>query len=126
MDTANDLCVLELDSRYLDVPLEMATDDDLAKLHQLDPVMALGYPLGLSVIQSATAATSPATGVIRSIQRDVSTIGVSVPMIPGNSGGPRIDRTGKVIGVTTRVFEATLGMAITVDHARRLLNSLAK
>lgn len=129
MDTANDLCVLELERRekkYLDLPLEMAGDDDLAKLHQLDPVMALGYPLGLSVIQSATATTSPATGVIRSIQRDVSTIGVSVPIIPGNSGGPLIDRNGKVIGITTRVFEATLGMAITVDHARKLLDKLAK
>jgi S1-C subfamily serine protease len=129
MDTANDLCVLELDrldKKFLVTPLEMASDDDLGKLHQLDPVMALGYPLGLSVIQSSTATTSPATGVIRSLQRDVSAIGVSVPIIPGNSGGPLIDRRGKVIGITTRTFEATLGVAITVDHARKLLDRLAK
>jgi S1-C subfamily serine protease len=129
IDTANDLCVLELDrldKKFLVTPLEMASDDDLGKLHQLDPVMALGYPLGLSVIQSSTATTSPATGVIRSLQRDVSAIGVSVPIIPGNSGGPLIDRRGKVIGITTRTFEATLGVAITVDHARKLLDRLAK
>ena len=129
MDTANDLCVLELermDKKYLATPLEMATDAELEKLHQLDPVMALGYPLGLSVIKSATATTSPATGVIRSLQRDVSSIGVSVPIVPGNSGGPLIDRNGKVIGITTRGFEATLAEAIYVDHARRLLDRLAK
>ncbi|MBV6516440.1 MAG: hypothetical protein HPKKFMNG_02125 [Planctomycetes bacterium] len=129
MDTANDLCVIELDRpdrKFLATPLEIATDAELDKLHKLDPVMALGYPLGLSVIKSATTTTSPATGVIRSLQRDASAIGISVPIMPGNSGGPLIDRNGKVIGVTTRGFEATLAEAIYVDHARRLLDKLAR
>ena len=88
--------------------------------------MVLGYPLGLSVIKGTTVTTSPATGDIRSLQFEVGVIGTSAPIIPGNSGGPLINLDGKVIGVTTRQFKDTLGEAISADHARRLVDQLAK
>ncbi len=130
-DSPNDLCILELDrfeKEELALPLPTADDDALSKLHQLEPVMSLGFPLGLQVIKARTVTTSPCTGVIRNLQRDgkINTIFISVPIMPGNSGGPLIDRQGRVIGITTRGFEATLAEAIYVDHARKLLKDLGQ
>jgi S1-C subfamily serine protease len=43
---------------------------------------------------------------------------------PGNSGGPLIDRTGKVLGIITMGFTQRQGLnfAVGVDHARALLD----
>ncbi|MCC6573844.1 MAG: trypsin-like peptidase domain-containing protein [Planctomycetes bacterium] len=130
-DSPDDLCILQLDRndpKELALPIPTADDDALAKLHQLEPVMSLGFPLGLQVIKARTVTTSPCTGVIRNLQRDgkINTIFISVPIMPGNSGGPLIDRHGRVIGITTRGFEATLAEAIYVDHARNLLKKLGQ
>ncbi|MCC6466348.1 MAG: FHA domain-containing protein [Planctomycetes bacterium] len=127
MDTFNDLAVLEFDRKdagQLAVPLPIAGDDDLKKLHQLDPVISLGYPLGLSVIKGTTVTTSPATGDIRSLQLEVGVIGTSAPILPGNSGGPLIDKHGLVVGVITRRFEGTQGEAISAEHVRAVLKKL--
>jgi S1-C subfamily serine protease len=129
MDTTNDLAVLRFERRKdgkLGKPLPIATDEQLNALHQLDPVMALGYPLGLSVIKGTTVTTSPATGEIRSLQWEVGVIGTSAPILPGNSGGPLIDSNGRVIGVITRRFESAQGEAISAAHARKLLLSVVK
>lgn len=128
-DTANDLALLEFDIRNpydLTAVLPIASEDDLKKLHQMDRVMSLGYPLGLSVIKGTTVTTSPATGEIRSKQYEVGKIGTSAPILPGNSGGPLISADGKVVGVITRRFEATQGEAISATHARALVEKYAK
>ena len=43
---------------------------------------------------------------------------------PGNSGGPLIDRTGKVLGIITMGFTERQGLnfAVGIDHARALLD----
>ncbi|MDC1142655.1 FHA domain-containing protein [Planctomycetota bacterium] len=129
MDTDKDLAILELDrldKKFLVNPIPMATGPELLELEQLDPVLALGYPLGLSVIKGTTVTTSPVLGVIRSLQWDVSVVGHSAPILPGNSGGPLINADGKVIGVTTRRYEGTISEAISVTHARSLVDKYAK
>lgn len=128
-DTFNDLALLELDLRNpedLKVVLPIATEEQLKELHQMDRVMSLGYPLGLSVIKGTEVTTSPATGEIRSKQYEVGKIGTSAPILPGNSGGPLIHHKGYVVGVITRRFEATQGEAITATHARALVDKYAK
>lgn len=128
MDTFNDLAVIEFDRRdgkELTTPLPIASDDELRSLHQMDKVMSLGYPLGLSVIKGTQVTTSPATGDIRSLQFEVGVIGTSAPVLPGNSGGPLINTNGKVVGVITRRFEGTQGEAISAKYARDLVAALA-
>lgn len=128
MDTFNDLAVLEFERRDLNElksPLPIASEAELEALHQMDKVMSLGYPLGLSVIKGTTVTTSPATGEIRSLQFEVGLIGTSAPILPGNSGGPLINTNGKVVGVITRRFEGTQGEAISARYARELVAALA-
>lgn len=129
VDTFNDLALIELELRNpgdLTTVLPIATEQDLKDLHQMDRVMSLGYPLGLSVIKGTEVTTSPATGEIRSKQYEVGKIGTSAPILPGNSGGPLIHHKGYVVGVITRRFEATQGEAISASHARALVNKYAK
>ena len=47
---------------------------------------------------------------------------VAAPMIGGNSGGPLIDRQGRVIGISTRVQSEMLGSCLRIEHALELLN----
>jgi putative serine protease PepD len=129
MDTIRDLAVLRFERKAgvtFGKPLPIATDEELKGLHKLDPVMALGYPLGLSVIKGTTVTASPVTGEIRNLQWEVGVIGTSAPILPGNSGGPLIDANGRVVGVITRRFEATQGEAISAEHARKLLLDVVK
>ncbi|MCB9875955.1 MAG: trypsin-like peptidase domain-containing protein [Planctomycetaceae bacterium] len=127
--STNDLCVIELtlrDGGAWPEPLPLATNTELQDLHQLDSVLALGYPLGMAPIRGSRVTTSPATGEIRSVQLESGVIGISVPIHPGNSGGPLLDRGGRTIGVTTRGWEETISEAISIDKVRKLLEQLAK
>jgi S1-C subfamily serine protease len=82
-------------------------------------VIAIGSPLGLlqnTVTRGIVSAVRSAGGVVL-IQTDAA-------INHGNSGGPLIDRRGRVIGVTTLkvgVNAESLGFAVAIDHARALL-----
>lgn len=74
-----------------------------------DPVLAVGSPLGL--------AGSASSGIVSAVRS--GTLQFSAPVSPGNSGGPVVDRTGRVLGVTTSKLVASgaegLSFAIPVD-----------
>ena len=83
-------------------------------------VIAIGSALGLlqnTVTRGIVSAVRNAAGVIL-IQTDAA-------INRGNSGGPLIDRSGRVIGITTLKMAApnseSLGFAVAIDHAGPLL-----
>jgi S1-C subfamily serine protease len=83
-------------------------------------VIAIGSALGMlqnTVTRGIVSAVRNAGGVIL-IQTDAA-------INRGNSGGPLIDRTGRVIGITTLKMAApnseSLGFAVAIDHAGPLL-----
>ena len=82
-------------------------------------VIAIGSALGMlqnTVTRGIVSAVRNAGGVIL-IQTDAA-------INRGNSGGPLIDRNGKVIGITTLKMASnseSLGFAVAIDHARPLL-----
>jgi S1-C subfamily serine protease len=82
-------------------------------------VIAIGSALGMlqnTVTRGIVSAVRNAGGVIL-IQTDAA-------INRGNSGGPLIDRTGHVIGITTLKMAAnseSLGFAVAIDHAAPLL-----
>jgi S1-C subfamily serine protease len=75
-----------------------------------DPVLAVGSPLGLGGTASS--------GIV-SAERD-GRLQFSAPVSPGNSGGPVVDRTGKVLGVTTSklVDQGVEGLAFAIPVSR--------
>ncbi|MCP3914951.1 MAG: hypothetical protein GY711_05310 [bacterium] len=86
----------------------------------LDPLVVLGFPRGLDLIEGTAAVSSPSVGFVRKTEE---TILISTPIFPGNSGGPALGAAGEVVGVAARraMGEEELGRCIRVSHVRALL-----
>ncbi|MCX6364296.1 MAG: trypsin-like peptidase domain-containing protein [Actinobacteria bacterium] len=128
-DAATDVALLKIDPSQAPVlhPLALA---DSTKVQVGEPVVAIGSPLGLSFslssgIVSATDRTlrSPTGAVISGgIQTDAA-------INTGNSGGPLIDSSGKVIGINTMIASSSggsqgLGFAVPSNTALDVMDRL--
>ena len=87
-------------------------------MRQGQPIVAMGNPAGL--------AFSVVEGVISEPSRDVEgtqMIQIAVPIERGNSGGPLVDRQGRVLGVLTLKSARTknLGFAMPVSALKKLV-----
>jgi len=97
-----------------------------ADLRPGQEVLAIGSPLGLQ--------NTVTRGIVSSVRQmgPVSVVQTDAAVNPGNSGGPLLDRNGKVVGINT--FIATSGhaqdtqpgsqglnFAIAIDHAKAFL-----
>ncbi len=75
-------------------------------------VIVLGYPLGEllgSGIKLTTGDVSSMTGVLN----DVTSMQITAPVQPGNSGGPLLDKSGNVVGVIySRVEKSLSGRSV--------------
>jgi serine protease Do len=98
------------------------------------PVVALGYPLGLG----ATATAGIVSGLDRTVDVSNGAGGVEhlqgllqtdAAINPGNSGGPLIDTAGRLVGINTAGASASsaenIGFAIAIDEALPVLRGLA-
>ena len=112
-----DLALLRcrVDRKVASIPLAPAS----SQVHRLDPVLVLGYPRGLHLLETSRATSTPTVGRVRKTE---ATIFVTAPIVSGNSGGPLMDTDGRVIGIATRTFgSATLAACLRVEHAHALL-----
>ena len=100
----------------------VVVNGDGVTVEKLDPVMVLGFPSGPAILESGKAESSPSRGDVRKVE---DTIYVTAPIVPGNSGGPVLDRDGVVIAIATRTAqgEATLGSCIQSRHVYPLLQA---
>lgn len=114
-DAKLDLAVLRIGAKGLK-PLQIAAADSL---RQGAEVVAIGAPLGLefSVVRGVVSALRDVDGS--------SLIQVAIPIEPGNSGGPLLDRAGRVHGLLNMKSAITdnLGFAVPVADLRRLLEA---
>jgi S1-C subfamily serine protease len=105
--------------------LHPLTFDDSAAIAVGDPVYAIGNPFGLD--QTMTA------GIVSAVGRDIeapnglaipNAIQTDAPVNHGNSGGPLLDRLGRVVGVNAQIEGGTvdgnvgIGFAIPSSTAR--------
>ena len=129
-DPATDLALLRLDTAALAAPDHpvpyLAIDGRLApRVGQL--AIAIGNPLGFASTVSA--------GVVSALGRSLrgkghrlidGVIQHTAPLNPGNSGGPLLDHTARVIGVNTAIIARSqgIGFAIAVETAAWVLGQL--
>lgn len=113
-DRRLDLAVVRIAAKGL-TPLPLGDD---RKLKDGQPLVVLGHPRGLE--------HSVVAGVL-SGRRDVegrSMLQLAVPIEEGNSGGPVLDRGGRVVGIVTMKSAVTnnLGFAMPVSALKSLLD----
>jgi putative serine protease PepD len=93
-----------------------------------EPVVAIGYALGLRGAPTVTSGIVSALG--RSLGDLSGLIQTDAAISPGNSGGPLVNARGEVIGINTASATArggegeNIGFAIAIDDATQIVNSL--
>jgi 2-alkenal reductase len=153
LDKADAVIVWLADGQQLDAAVVgSAPHYDLAVLRVKAPStqpapIAVGSSADLKVGQSAFAIGSPfgldqslTAGVISSLKRQLPTgegrsisdiIQTDAAVHPGNSGGPLLDSSGRLIGVNTIAYSAndtgsSFGFAIPVDVVKRIVPRLIR
>lgn len=93
----------------------------MGSAHSLKPgqeIIVIGSALG-------TLQNSVSRGVVSGLRTSggATLVQTDAAANPGNSGGPMLDRTGTVIGVTTMGYKNAEGLnfGVAIDHARDLL-----
>ncbi len=121
-DPTIDLAVLEVETPPASAkPLPLGQSRDLTVG---DPVVAIGNPLGFE--RTAT------TGIVSAVKRQIcspnqsaiaNAIQTDAAINQGNSGGPLLDRRGRIIGINSQIvsqgggFEG-IGFAVPIDTVR--------
>jgi S1-C subfamily serine protease len=111
--------------------LHPLTFDDSAAIAVGDPVYAIGNPFGLDRTMTA--------GIVSAVGRDIeapnglaipNSIQTDAPINHGNSGGPLLDRFGRVVGINAQIEGGTvdgnvgIGFAIPSNTARSVAAQL--
>lgn len=108
-----DLVVFRVDAKDL-TALPLSEDVETAQGRE---VVAMGHPRGMR--------NSMAGGIVSGHQDidDVRMLQLAMPIQPGNSGGPVLDRTGNVVGIVTLKSSVAenVGFAVPVKLLRDML-----
>lgn len=112
VDTQNDIALLQVDAQ--NVPHLQLSTGPLPELGS--EVIALGSPLGLEATVS--------TGIVSGFRGKSGprTIQTTAAISPGSSGGPLLDRQGRVVGMTTWYLEE--GQSLNFAVPSRLIADL--
>lgn len=111
IDTSNDLAVLHSDLKA-DAFLEFAPNDSAAPG---DHVFTMGFPTP-DLLGVEPKYTDGAISSLSGLADNRSLMQITVPVQPGNSGGPLVDTDGRVVGVIT----AQAAIPNFVSHAGTL------
>jgi S1-C subfamily serine protease len=118
-----DLAVVRVDAGDL-TPVELGRSGDL---RLGDPVLALGFPLGLG--------PTVTQGIVSGLERTIEPSGgprlegllqTDAAINPGNSGGALVDANGRLVGINTAGagFAENIGFAIAIDQARPVVEEI--
>jgi len=117
-DVIRDICILKIEAYGL-------TTASLGNSNYLQPgskVLVIGAPLGLEY--------SITEGLYSGKRKfsDQNSLQFSAPISPGNSGGPLLDLSGKVVGITTFIKPEgqNVNFAIPINDAKRFFGVIPK
>ena len=114
LDSANDVALLKVNSKGR--PLTLTSSVNASRG---DDIFTLGYPM-INIQGQQQKATFGRINALSGARDDVRYIQIDVPIQPGNSGGPLINRRGQVIGVVT----ATLDELVALQSSGHLPQSV--
>lgn len=130
LDGDNDLALLHVKDGALGKPLPLSkTAPRLG-----EDILALGFPLR-SILADSLNVTRGNVSSLMGLMNDPRYLQISAPVQPGNSGGPLVDLSGRVVGVVTAklnavaVADATgdipqaINFAIRPENATRFLDA---
>ncbi len=122
-DPATDLAVIRANASFL--PSSTLGSSDRLRVGQL--TIAMGNPFGFQSTVS-TGVVSALGRALRSTQGRLieNIIQHTAPLNPGNSGGPLVDSTGKVVGINTAIIAMAqgIGFAIPANTARWVVSQI--
>jgi S1-C subfamily serine protease len=107
-DAANDLAVLHTDRHWP----AWARFRDSGALRPGESLVATGFPL-TGLLSPEMAVTTGSLTTLAGQRGDSRQFEFSAPVQPGNSGGPVMDDTGHVVGVTVAVLNGLVVAAAT-------------
>jgi len=119
VDPANDLALLKVDIASRGIALS-----DSSGLATGEEVLTLGYPL-IELQGQGQKATFGRINSISGMQGDIRFIQIDVPIQPGNSGGPLMNKKGDVVGIVTSTINS-LSTLMTAGHAPQNVNYAVK
>jgi S1-C subfamily serine protease len=131
VDPVNDVAVIKIDAPS--TPLPLASNCTAMKG---DEVFTLGYPM-VALQGQEQKATFGRVNALSGIGDDIRLVQIDVPVQPGNSGGPLINRRGEAIGVVTATLSQLVALresgalpqnvnfAVKIDYILPLLRSAA-
>jgi serine protease Do len=122
-DKERDLALLQVEGGK-DLPvLPLAADNTVS---ETDELVAFGFPFGSGLaVGKDDPAISVNVGKVTSLREkdgELHRIQLDAVLNPGNSGGPVLDKDGKVVGVVVSgVRGAGVNFAIPISHVHRFL-----
>ena len=115
-----DLALLKIEGEYTE--LELSNSDNV---QVGEKVIAIGNPLGLQF--------SVSEGIVSAVKREginkiPAYIQTDAALNPGNSGGPLINKQGKVIGINNFKVGSSesLGFALESNYIKRIINEISQ
>jgi S1-C subfamily serine protease len=122
-DKQNDLCILQISDESFKPFLNIKYGIKGASCDVGTSVFAMGYPMSTALgeeVKITDGLISSKTGY----QGDVATYQISVPIQPGNSGGPLFDKQGNLVGITNAGVRSAenVGYAIKVSYLNNLID----
>jgi S1-C subfamily serine protease len=108
-DPGNDLALLRVP-----VPMAAAAIRDDRGIRAGDSVVAVGFPLP-GLLASEPNVTTGTVTALAGIGNDTRFLQMTVPVQPGNSGGPLLDLEGRVVGVVVGKLDGVKVASVTGD-----------
>ena len=105
-DAANDLALIKIETASRPIPIAAG---EPAKGEE---VTALGYPVA-SALGTEQKATFGRVNALSGLRNDSRVLQIDVPLQPGSSGGPILNRRGEAVGVVMATFGTVRAVRIT-------------
>lgn len=117
-DEVMDLALLKIEGSFSSLSLGNSDDIKVG-----EKVIAIGNPLGLSFTVTEGIISARDRKGINSLPYYFQT---DVSLNPGNSGGPLIDKNGRVIGINNFKISGAeaLGFALEINYAKEKINDI--